>query len=29
VAAVLANFGHIESIPADWREWRVDVANAG
>jgi 5'-3' exonuclease len=28
-AAVLAKFGHIESIPADSREWRVDVANAG
>jgi 5'-3' exonuclease len=28
-AAVLAKFGHIESIPADAREWSVDVANAG
>jgi 5'-3' exonuclease len=28
-AAVLAKFGHIESIPPDSREWRVDVANAG
>jgi 5'-3' exonuclease len=28
-AAVLAKFGHIESIPADWREWRVNAANAG
>jgi 5'-3' exonuclease len=27
-AAVLARFGHLESIPADWREWRVNVANA-
>lgn len=27
-AAVLARFGHLESIPADWREWRVDAANA-
>jgi 5'-3' exonuclease len=27
-AAVLARFGHVESIPADWREWRVKVANA-
>ena len=26
-AAVLARFGHIESIPAEWREWRVNVAN--
>jgi 5'-3' exonuclease len=28
-AAVLAKFGHIESIPADWREWSVNVVNAG
>ncbi len=27
-AAVLAKFGHLESIPADWREWRVDAAKA-
>jgi 5'-3' exonuclease len=27
-AAVLAMYGHIESIPADWREWRVNAANA-
>ena len=27
-AAVLARFGHFESIPADWREWRVNAANA-
>jgi 5'-3' exonuclease len=27
-AAVLARFTHIESIPADWREWRVNVSNA-
>ncbi len=27
-AAVLAEFGHLESIPADWREWRVDVGRA-
>ncbi len=27
-AAVLAKFTHIESIPADWREWRVNAANA-
>jgi len=28
-AAVLAKFLHIESIPADWREWRVNAASAG
>src|SRR3979411_2184352 len=28
-AAVLAKFVHLESIPADCREWRVNVANAG
>jgi 5'-3' exonuclease len=28
-AAVLAKFTHFESIPADWREWRVDVVSAG
>ena len=27
-AAVLAKFLHLESIPADWREWRVNVTNA-
>jgi 5'-3' exonuclease len=27
-AAVLAKFLHIESIPEDWREWRVNAANA-
>jgi 5'-3' exonuclease len=27
-AAVLAKFVHIESIPADWREWGVNAANA-
>jgi 5'-3' exonuclease len=27
-AAALAKFGHIESIPADWREWHVDAASA-
>ena len=27
-AAVLAKFIHLESIPADWREWRVNAANA-
>jgi 5'-3' exonuclease len=28
-AAVLAKFVHLESIPKDWREWRVNVASAG
>jgi 5'-3' exonuclease len=27
-AAVLAKFGHLESIPADWREWHVNVTGA-
>jgi 5'-3' exonuclease len=27
-AAVLAKYGHLESIPADWREWHVNAANA-
>lgn len=27
-AAVLGEFGHLESIPPDWREWGVRVANA-
>jgi len=27
-AAVLARFVHLESIPMDWREWRVNAANA-
>ena len=27
-AAVLGKYGHLESIPADWREWHVNVANA-
>jgi 5'-3' exonuclease len=27
-AAVLAKFRHFESIPDDWREWRVNAANA-
>jgi 5'-3' exonuclease len=26
-AAVLARFGHLESIPADWKAWGVRVAN--
>jgi 5'-3' exonuclease len=28
-AAVLARFEHLEAIPADWQNWRVDVASAG
>jgi 5'-3' exonuclease len=28
-AAVLGKFGHLESIPKDFREWRVNVTNAG
>jgi 5'-3' exonuclease len=28
-AAVLAKFGHIESIPADSSDWHVNVGNAG
>jgi 5'-3' exonuclease len=28
-AAVLAKFGHLESIPADSGEWHVNVSNAG
>ena len=27
-AAVLARFEHLERIPDDWREWRVNAANA-
>jgi 5'-3' exonuclease len=27
-AAVLAKFAHLESIPADWREWSVNAVNA-
>jgi 5'-3' exonuclease len=27
-AAVLAKFGHLESIPEDWREWHVNALNA-
>ena len=27
-AAVLAKFVHLESIPADWREWHVNAASA-
>jgi 5'-3' exonuclease len=28
-AAVLAKFLHLESVPADWREWKVNVTGAG
>jgi 5'-3' exonuclease len=28
-AAVLAKFRHLDAIPSDWREWHVNVANAG
>jgi 5'-3' exonuclease len=28
-AAVLAKFGHLESIPADFREWQVKATGAG
>jgi 5'-3' exonuclease len=28
-AAVLARFGHIDAIPDDYREWRVNAANPG
>jgi 5'-3' exonuclease len=27
-AAVLSRYGHIESIPPDWRTWQVNAANA-
>ena len=27
-AAVLAKFGHLESIPADWRDWQVNASGA-
>jgi 5'-3' exonuclease len=27
-AAVLAKYGHLESIPTDWREWHVNAAHA-
>jgi hypothetical protein len=26
---VLAKYGHLEAIPADWREWHVNASNAG
>ena len=28
-AAVLAKFGHLESIPADWRTWGVNATRPG
>jgi 5'-3' exonuclease len=28
-SAVLARYGHLESIPADWRTWRVAATGAG
>ncbi len=28
-AAVLAKFGHIENIPADWNDWHVNASGAG
>jgi 5'-3' exonuclease len=28
-AAVLAKYRHLEAVPGDWREWRVNAANAG
>ena len=28
-AAVLARFGHLESIPEDWRSWNLNVASPG
>ena len=28
-SAVLARYGHLESIPADWRTWRVAATSAG
>ena len=27
-SAVLAKFSHLECIPEDWREWKVNAANA-
>jgi 5'-3' exonuclease len=27
-ATVLGKYGHLESIPADWRDWHVNAANA-
>jgi 5'-3' exonuclease len=28
-AAVLARYGHLEQIPDDWREWKVNAASPG
>jgi 5'-3' exonuclease len=28
-AAVLSRYGHLESIPADWRQWGVNAASPG
>ena len=28
-AAVLSKYSHLEQIPRDWREWRVNAPNAG
>jgi 5'-3' exonuclease len=28
-AAVLARYGHLESIPEDWRTWQVNAVGAG
>ena len=28
-AAVLGKFGHLEAIPKDWRDWKVNAASAG
>jgi 5'-3' exonuclease len=28
-AAVLAKYGHLEAIPADWGSWKVNVSSAG
>ncbi|MGQ0737320.1 MAG: 5'-3' exonuclease [Acidobacteriota bacterium] len=28
-AAVLAKYGHLEAIPADWRTWKVNAARPG
>jgi 5'-3' exonuclease len=28
-AAVLGKYGHLESIPADWRSWHVNATNPG
>jgi 5'-3' exonuclease len=28
-AGILARYGHLESIPADWREWHVNASRPG